>query len=360
MPRYHPEPAAGAPRCVGILLVNLGTPAAPTAAALRPYLAQFLADPRVVELPRLVWLPILHGIILRTRPAKSAQKYAAIWLQEGSPLAVHTQRQAKLLKDSLAQAGHTGVIVDYAMRYGQPAIAAQLAAMKTAGCDRILVLPLYPQYAGSTTGSVADALAAWIHACRAVPALRLAGSFAEDATYIEVLVASIREHWRKNGRAERLVMSFHGVPRRTSEQGDPYERECRATAQKLAAALGLDAQDYLLCFQSRFGKAEWLGPATQASLVELAKSGTESVDLVCPGFVSDCLETLEEIAIECRNDFLGNGGKRFAYIPCLNENPDWIACLQGIVERQAGDWLAALAPRTDRAAVPDTAKEAST
>ena len=343
MPRYRPEPARkpGAVRRIGVLLVNLGTPAAPTAAALRPYLAQFLADPRVVEIPRLVWLPILHGIILRTRPAKSAKKYASIWDREGSPLAVHTQRQAKLLKGYLAQAGHDGLVVDYAMRYGEPAIATKLDEMKAAGCDRILVVPLYPQYAGSTTGSVADMMAAWIHESRAIPELRLTGSFACDPAYIDALAAGVREHWRKNGRAEKLVMSFHGVPQFTSERGDPYESECRATAQKLVAALRLGPDEYLLSFQSRFGKAEWLKPYTQGSLIELAKSGVKSVDVICPGFVSDCLETLEEIAMECRADFLAAGGERFAYIPGLNENPDWIRCLQGIVERQAGDWLAA-------------------
>ncbi|MCL2655839.1 MAG: ferrochelatase [Betaproteobacteria bacterium] len=343
MPKYRPEPARaeGANTRAGVLLVNLGTPDAPTASALRSYLREFLSDPRIVELPRSVWWPILHGVILRTRPAKSAQKYARIWDKEGSPLAVHTQRQAKLLKGYLAQAGHNDLHIDYAMRYGQPSLAARLDSMKAAGCSRILLVPLYPQYAGSTTGSIGDALAAWMRESRALPELRLSRGFHDDPAYISALAAGIRRHWSQNGRAERLVMSFHGVPRSAIERGDPYHDECQETARLLAAALRLKPEEYLVSFQSRFGKAQWLQPYTQASLVKLAKAGVKSVDVICPGFTADCLETLEEISIECRADFLTAGGQTFNYIPCLNENPDWIRCLQQIVERQAADWLAA-------------------
>ncbi len=349
MSRYCPEPPrdpAGVRR-VGVLLVNLGTPAAPTAAALRPYLAEFLSDPRVVEIPRPIWQLILHGVILRTRPAKSAAKYASIWDREGSPLAVHTERQAKLLKGYLGQSGHS-LVIDHAMRYGKPAVGDKLDALMAAGCNRVLILPLYPQYAGSTTGSVADALAAWMCKHRSLPELRLGGSFHSEPAYISALEKSVRLHWQRQGRAQRLVMSFHGVPRFVTERGDPYESECRATAKKLADALRLTPDEYLMTFQSRFGRAEWLQPYTQASLIELAKSGVKSVDIMCPGFVSDCLETLEEIGMECRADFLAAGGERFTYIPALNESTDWIHCLQGLVERKAGDWLAAEAPRTQQ------------
>ncbi|WP_374510677.1 ferrochelatase [Niveibacterium sp.] len=342
MPRFKPEPPfrhGSAPK-VGVLLVNLGTPDAPTPSALRRYLKEFLSDPRVVEIPRLVWWPILNGIILNTRPKKSALKYASVWDRDGSPLAVHTQRQAKLLRGYLGQNRQQPIEVMHAMRYGNPSMPAQLDAMRAAGCTRILVVPLYPQYAGSTTGSVADALASWIRTCRNLPELRLVRAFADDDAYIAALAASVREHWQRNGRAERLVMSFHGVPRYTLDRGDPYHCECHKTARRLAETLSLGPDDYVLTFQSRFGRAEWLQPYTEPTLQALAKSGINKVDVICPGFVADCLETLEEIAMECKHAFIAAGGKEFGYIPCLNERDDWIRSLVGLVERQAGDWLA--------------------
>lgn len=314
-----------------VLLVNLGTPEAPTAPALRRYLAEFLGDRRVVDLPRLLWLPILHGIILNTRPAKSAAKYATIWTPEGSPLKVHTERQAKFLRGLLGERGDKDTVVAWAMRYGQPSIASVLDRLAADGATRILVLPLYPQYAGSTTASVYDAVDAWRRRRPQGPAFVDVHSYADDPGYIKALAASIRERWEiRASRPDKLVMSFHGIPKRSVEKGDPYADECRRTADLLAAELGLGANDWQLTFQSRFGAAEWLQPYTQPTLEQLARDGVGHIDVVCPGFTGDCLETLEEIGMECRDAFLAAGGKEFDYIPCLNERADWIAALADI------------------------------
>jgi ferrochelatase len=317
-----------------ILLLNLGTPDAPTAPAVRKYLAEFLGDPRVVELPRWLWLPILHGIILNTRPAKSAAKYATIWTTEGSPLKVHTERQAKLLRGLLGSQGEKDIPVAWAMRYGNPSTAATLDALKQQGIARVVVLPLYPQYAGSTTASAYDAVAAWEkrnpHAMEFVEVR----SYPDHPGYIKALVASVRDHWMNQGRGDKLVMSFHGIPKRSVERGDPYADECRRTAEALAAGLGLAPDKWQMTFQSRFGAAEWLQPYTQPTLEQLARDGLKSVDLICPGFPADCLETLEEINMECRAAFLQAGGKEFGYIPCLNERSDWIAALADIARSQ--------------------------
>lgn len=321
----------------GLLLVNLGTPEAPTAPALKKYLAQFLGDRRVVDLPRLLWWPILHGIILNTRPAKSAAKYAKIWTADGSPLKVHTERQAKLVKGLLGQRGIAGVTVAWAMRYGQPAVVAGLDELKRAGARRIVVLPLYPQYSVSTTASSQDAVAAWARANRDFPAPQVIADYYEDPGYLGALAQSVRDHWMKQGgRAGKLLMSFHGIPKRAVEKGDPYESQCRRTASLLAKELGLADDSWQLTFQSRFGAAEWLQPYTQPTLEQLARDGLESVDIICPGFSSDCLETLEEIAMECRDAFLANGGKEYRYIPCLNERSDWIAALTDIALEHIG------------------------
>jgi ferrochelatase len=298
----------------GVLLVNLGTPAAPTPAAVRSYLAEFLSDPRVVELPRFLWLPILHGIVLRTRPARSAQKYASIWTDEGSPLAVHTERQARLLRAAMPETQ-----VEYAMRYGAPSIAAALKKLPA----NPVVLPLYPQYSRATTESVRDALAR---------GTRMIENFHDHPAYVAALAASVRRHWDSQGRGEMLVMSFHGLPKRSVERGDPYEAQCRATASLLASALGLAAGQWKLTFQSRFGAAKWLEPYTLPTLLELARSGTRSVDVVFPGFVSDCLETLEEIGIEARRALSEAPGMGLRLVPCLNEAPEWIAALASIAE----------------------------
>jgi ferrochelatase len=343
MPRYAAEPAQqhGAPRRTAVLLVNLGTPEAPTAAALRRYLKQFLWDPRVVEIPRPVWWLILHGIILNLRPAKSAAKYAKIWMPEGSPLKVHTERQAKLLKGWLGQAGAAELQVAWAMRYGQPSIGNVLDQFKRDGVERALVVPLYPQYAASSSASVMDAVADWIKRSRNPLELRFVKHFHDHPGYIAALAASVREHWQASGQPNenaRLVMSFHGLPRRSLDLGDPYYCECHKTGRLLAEALELKEKQYLITFQSRFGKAEWLQPYTQPTLEKLAREGTARVDVVCPGFAADCLETLEEIALECKAAFLASGGREFHYIPCVNERPDWIAALRDLVSTHLSGW----------------------
>ncbi len=337
---YLPEPnyRHGSLGQTGILLVNLGTPDAPTAPALRRYLKQFLWDPRVVEIPRLLWWLILNGIVLNVRPKKSAAKYATIWSADGSPLKVHTEKQAKLVHGYLSRSIRSPLQVEYGMRYGDPSIAQALDRLREGGCDRLLVLPLYPQYAASTTGSACDALFDALRLVRHVPALRIADHFHDHPRYIAALAQSVRDHWAVNGRADKLIMSFHGVPRFHLDKGDPYHCECRKTGRLLAEALGLRPDEWILTFQSRFGQAEWLQPYTQPTLEELGRKGTRKVDVMCPGFVSDCLETLEEIAMENKAAFLGAGGSEFRYIPCLNERDDWIHALCQIAADHLHGW----------------------
>ncbi|MDC8783705.1 ferrochelatase [Roseateles koreensis] len=326
-----------------ILFCNLGTPDAPTPAALRRYLAQFLSDPRVVEIPRLIWMFILHGIILRVRPAKSAQKYAKVWTSEGSPLKVWTDKQAKLLQGLLGERGHR-VTVRYAMRYGAPAIGATLDALRAEGATRVLVLPAYPQYSGATTASVVDDVARWALQTRHLPELRFINHYHDDAAYIAALATNVRQHWAEHGRPDRLVMSFHGMPARTLALGDPYHCECLKTGRLLAEQLGLTQQDYQVTFQSRFGKAKWLEPYTEPTLKKIAAEGVKHVAVICPGFSADCLETLEEIAIEARNTFLQAGGQRFDYIPCLNDAPAGMRALADLTERHLQGWPTQEAP----------------
>ena len=338
---FRPEPtrAAGSPvsERIGVLLCNLGTPDAATPPAVRRYLAEFLSDPRVVEIPPALWQPILHGIILRRRPAVSAKKYQSIWLPEGSPLLVYSRKQAVMLRGYLGESG-CDASVRLAMRYGQPSVATELDALKAEGCTRVLVLPLYPQYSGTTTASVIDAVTEWTRAARHVPELRFVYRFHDDAGYIGALAKRVREHWMAKGRPDTLLMSFHGVPQRTVDRGDPYVAECRETARLLAAQLGLGKDQWQLSFQSRFGRAQWVGPATQATLEQLGRAGARRVDVVCPGFVSDCLETLEEIAIEGRAAFTAAGGGELDYVPCLNDHPAWVTALAGLVQRHLQGW----------------------
>ena len=335
----EPDYAHGQPARTGILLVNLGTPEAPTAKALRPYLKEFLSDPRVVEIPRAVWWLILNGIILNTRPKKSAEKYAAIWTADGSPLKVHTEKQAKLLKGWLSEKIASPFMVEYAMRYGNPSIPDTLAKMKAAGCDRILILPAYPQYAASSTATAFDMAFAWLQKMRNQPALRTLKHYHDHPAYIYALAANIRDYWQMHGRPDVLLMSFHGVPRYTLDKGDPYHCECQKTGRLLAAALGLEPNQFRLSFQSRFGRAEWLQPYTDKTLAELGRAGTGRVDVVAPGFTADCLETLEELAMEGRASFLAAGGKEFNYIPALNEHPQWIDALGRIALENLGGWV---------------------
>ncbi len=320
-----------------VLYCNLGTPEAPTARALRPYLAQFLSDRRVIEIPRVIWWFILHGIILRLRPAKSAAKYASIWTPDGSPLKVWTAKQANMLGGYLGQRGHR-VAVRYAMRYGQPSIASQLDALKAGGATRILILPAYPQYSGTSTASVFDAVYSWAAKIRRIPELRFVNNYHDHPGYITALAARVRAHWAINGRADKLVMSFHGVPERTLHLGDPYHCECHKTARLLAAQLGLPKEKYTVTFQSRFGKAKWLEPYTEPTLVAMARSGVKRVDVMCPGFTGDCLETLEEIAQEAKEAFMHAGGKEFHYIDCLNDSPEWMYALCEIAQQHMSGW----------------------
>ncbi len=336
---FRPEPpfSHGRADTTGILLCNLGTPDAPTAPAVRRYLREFLSDPRVVEIPRAVWLPLLHGVILPLRSSRSAAKYATIWTPEGSPLKLHTERQAQRLQQQLTEQGHN-VTVRYAMRYGNPSIASELDALQAAGARRILVLSAYPQYSGTTTASVIDAVNTWVTRARQVPELRFVNRYHDDAGYIEALARTIEQHWTTHGRPEHFVMSFHGVPERTLLLGDPYHCECHKTGRLLAERLGLAKEQYTVSFQSRFGKAKWLEPYTEPTLHALAQRGVTRVDVACPGFTSDCLETLEEIAMEGKEAFLTSGGKAYHAIPCLNDHPAWIDALAGLAQTHLAGW----------------------
>jgi protoporphyrin/coproporphyrin ferrochelatase len=335
--RTEPPHTHGAAARTAVVLVNLGTPDAPTAPAVRRYLKEFLSDPRVVEIPRAVWWFILNLIILPLRSSKSAAKYAQIWTSEGSPLKVHTQKQAMLLRGALGQRGHKVEVV-MAMRYGSPSLPEVLDKLKADNVTRVAVLPAYPQYSGTTTGSINDAVFDFYKKVRNVPELRIVRNYHDHPGYIIALRDSILAHWEKSGRGDKLVMSFHGVPKRTLLLGDPYHCECYKTARLLAAELGLKEGQYLVTFQSRFGKAEWLQPYTAPTLQKLAQEGLKSVDLVCPGFTSDCLETLEEISLEARHDFLAAGGKEFNYIACLNEHPSWVSGMADIAEQHLAGW----------------------
>jgi ferrochelatase len=341
MPRYAPEPPFqhGTPPKTGILLINLGTPEAPTAAAVRSYLREFLSDRRVVEIWRPLWWLILNLFILPMRPRQSAQRYAQIWTSDGSPLKVHTERQSKLLRGFLGERLKVPLVIDYAMRYGKPSVAGALSRLKQQGCDRILVLPLYPQYAASTTATAMDAVGAAFAAMRNQPALRSIRHFHDHPGYIAALAQNINDYWLQHGRPDQLIMSFHGVPRYTLDKGDPYHCECHKTARLLTAALRLEPGKYEVTFQSRFGRAEWLQPYTAAVLRDLGKQKLNRVDVVCPGFISDCLETLEEIAIEGKTIFLNAGGKDYHYIACLNERDDWIHALADIVATNLLGWV---------------------
>jgi ferrochelatase len=350
--RKEPAHAHGSLPKTAIVLVNLGTPDAPTAPAVRRYLKEFLSDPRVVEIPRLVWWFILNLIILPFRSSKSAAKYASIWSADGSPLKVHTQKQSMLLRGALGERGHK-VTVAMAMRYGSPSLTEVLDQLKAEHCERIAILPAYPQYSGTTTGSINDAVFAHYAQVRNIPELRMVRNYHDHPGYILALRDTVLAYWQANGRGDKLVMSFHGVPKRTLMLGDPYHCECHKTARLLAAELGLKEGQYLVTFQSRFGKAEWLQPYTAPTLQQLARDGAKRIDLVCPGFTSDCLETLEEIAIEARHDFVQAGGREFHYIPCLNEAPVWIAGLADIAEQHLLGWPTMLTTAQREAAQRD-------
>lgn len=329
LPAAHP--AIAAPR-VGILIVNLGTPDAPDAPSVRRYLAEFLSDRRVVEIPQIIWQPILRGIVLTTRPKKSAHAYQQVWGADGSPLAAITQAQAKALAPLFPDA-----IVDYAMRYGKPAIADRIAAMKARGCERILFAPLYPQYCAATTATANDAAFAALAGMRWQPALRTLPPYHDDPAYINALATSIEVGLANLPfEPETVLASFHGVPQRTLELGDPYHCHCQKTVRLLRERLG---RDLTITFQSRFGRAKWLEPATDKVLARLGEQGVRRVAVIAPGFSADCLETLEEIAIRGRETFVAAGGTNFAYLPCLNDTPTGIEMLRIVLARQLEGWL---------------------
>ncbi len=309
----------------GVLLVNLGTPQAPTAAAVRRYLAEFLADRRVVELPRLLWLPLLYGLILPLRSRRVARNYASIWMPEGSPLAVYTRRQAAALQQRLERP------VEPAFCYGSPSVGEGLDTLEAAGCEEIIVLPLYPQFSATTTAAVFDAVAAHYARRRSMPSLQWISEYAGSPGHIAALAASVRRHWDEAGRGQRLLMSFHGLPQRNVDLGDPYYDQCQATGRALAAALELGPDDWALSFQSRFGKQTWLQPYTEPLLREWAAGGLREVDVICPGFAADCLETLEEIQQEAAAAFREAGGSRLSYVPALNDTAAHIDALAALL-----------------------------
>ena len=322
------EPRAGATR-TGVLLVNLGTPDAPTASAVRRYLHEFLSDPRVVTLPRLLWWPILYLVILPFRPARTARKYAAIWREDGSPLRIYLARQVQMLRGYLGERAKKAVPVAGGMRYGKPSIAEALEELRARDCDRIVVLPLYPQYATSTTASAEDGVARALRRWRPAPRVEIVREFHAHPLYVKAIARNVNDEWMKTGRPERLVMSFHGLPAAAAAR-EPYEAQCRESARLIATELGWNDARTLVTFQSRLGRAEWLTPYTADTLERLGREGVARVDVICPGFAADCLETLEEIGIEGRRLFLEAGGKEFHYIPTTNDTPSWMTALTAI------------------------------
>ncbi|MEM9255603.1 MAG: ferrochelatase [Pseudomonadota bacterium] len=324
---------------VGVLITNLGTPAAPKRADLRRYLKQFLSDPRVVEVPRALWWFILNGVILNIRPGRSAASYRQVWTDAGSPLLLHTQGQARALKDVLQRRHDARVVVDFAMRYGEPAISDALQRLFNEGVRKLVVLPLYPQYSCATTGSTFDAISADFTRRRWLPELVFINQYHDHPDYIAALTSSIIDHRERHGTADKLLFSYHGEPRSYLDKGDPYHCQCHKTSRLVAQQLGLTDSDYMTTFQSRFGRAEWLRPYTDEVLKALPGEGVKRVQVVCPGFSADCLETLEEIDEENRDYFVESGGENFQYIPCLNSTEGHIEALASIVDRHLSEWI---------------------
>jgi ferrochelatase len=333
IPYEHARPERSA-----LLLVNLGTPEAPTPSAVRRYLAQFLADRRVVDLPRLLWWPILHFIILRFRPARSARAYARVWTEDGSPLMLHTRALTEQLAQRLRGDGWADLQVAFAMTYGEPSIPRVIEALRLQGVRRLAVLPLYPQYSGTTTAAVNDQIMAAVTGWRHAPELRLLDAYHAQPEWIEAVAASVRRHWEQRGRADRLLFSFHGIPRRYFLNGDPYHCQCLASARRIATTLGLGDADYHVSFQSRVGREEWLRPYTDQLLEQWGKAGVERVQVLCPGFAVDCLETLEEIAMENAERFVEHGGRALEYIPCLNADPAHALALAAVAGKLLAGW----------------------
>lgn len=329
--------AQNTPRAA-VLLVNLGTPAAPTPAAVRKYLAEFLADPRVVELPRWLWRIILHGFVLRFRPRRSAEAYAKIWSNAGSPLAVYSAQLADAVRGEITRHAAGPIAVALAMRYGGPSIRQTIVDLQNQGVRRLLLLPLYPQYSGAATGAALDALADTIKALRWPPEIRVVNDYHDDAGYLAALAASVTAHWAQHGRAQKLLLSFHGMPERSMRAGDPYFGQCQATARRLREALGLDEDQMIVAFQSRVGAQKWLHPYTDEAIGALPGQGIKDLDVLCPGFAVDCLETLEEVALRYRAVFLTQGGERFHYISALNAGPAHASALAQLALKHMGGW----------------------
>ncbi|WP_353224925.1 ferrochelatase [Salinisphaera sp. C84B14] len=328
-----------AQRPIGVLFTNLGTPDDTSIPAVRRYLAEFLSDRRVVDLNRALWLPILYGIILTFRPKNSAEGYRSVWTDEGSPLLVYARRQAERIQARLDQEIERPVHVALAMRYGNPSIEAGLRELDAAGCKQVLVLPAYPQYSATTVATTFDKIGEVLAEWPEPPALRQINRYHDEPAYIEALAASVREHWAEHGRAEKLVLSFHGIPKRYVKNGDPYPRDCGITAQLLAAELGLSRNEYKVCFQSRFGREPWLQPYLDETMKAWGKAGMKSVDVMCPGFSSDCLETLEEIKEENREYFEEAGGGSLRYIPALNDREDHVDMFTRLIKRELSGWI---------------------
>lgn len=346
--RYLPEPAdpdalvsvpsPRAPGPVGVLFINLGTPDEPTPGAIRRYLLEFLSDPRVIEIPQWAWQVILRGAVLVRRPSQLAPRYQEIWLDEGSPLLVYSQQLADGVAHHLEAQG-VQARVALGMRYGNPSVASAMDQLRHQGCERILVVPMYPQYAASTTATAVDRVAVHAARLRDQPELRFIKRFHDLPSYIDGLAQHVRQFWARHGTPQHLLLSFHGLPRVTVEKGDPYHRDCMETARLLRDRLGPDGERVHVSFQSRFGAQEWLQPYTEPTLREWARQGVESVDVMCPGFLADCLETMEEIQMQCRDAFLEEGGSQFRYIPCLNGDPSWAAGLAGFIRGNLGGWV---------------------
>ena len=328
----------GKSESIGVLLVNLGTPDEPTSSAVRRYLAEFLSDSRVIEIPRLAWLPILYGVILPKRPPVIVKKYQKIWLDEGAPLLHYSNRQAKLIQQEMESRFKGPVFIEPAMRYGKPSIESGLKALQEKGAHRILVLPLYPQYSATTTATGFDKIATVLRGWRWIPELRFVGQYHDHPSYIDALASSVKEHWNGKGQSEVLLMSFHGLPKRNLDAGDPYFCQCHKTGRLLTEKLQLKNDQWRLTFQSRFGKQEWLKPYTDKTLMELPNEGVKNIDVICPGFPSDCLETLEEINIENRGYFMEAGGENYHYIPALNDNQEHIKALSDIIQQHTQGW----------------------
>ena len=341
MPRYFGFDSAPQPAGAGntaVLLVNLGTPEAPTADAVAEYLAEFLSDPRVVELPRWLWRPVLHGYVLRTRPRRSAEAYAKVWRDDGSPLLVFSERLADAVGSELSRRTGGKIITALAMTYGTPSVRSVIADLMRNGVRRLLVLPLFPQYSATSTGAALDAVTRVMQALRWPPSMRTVTDYHTDAGYLAALVGSVQAHWSQHGRGHRLLLSFHGIPEKYANAGDPYPDQCRETARRLGDALGLAEDELLVTFQSRLGRQPWLRPYTDEVVEQLARQNVEALDVLCPGFAVDCLETLEEVALRYRTTFLTHGGKQFRYIPALNASKAHATALADMAMSQLAGW----------------------